>query len=274
MGGIRLVEPVEGNAAWVGAKTDDVPDPEMLACEKTVKPRVTILTKEMLGVLLDKGIEIKVTEDEIANMAKGDALSKTIFALQSSWFIVQCITRVVQGLALTQLELTTLALASLNGITMILWWKKPLGAQTVVRVYLKDKLTEEERTGETARSRGVSPAILHARFANTIDCSRIGCSYFPISDIYFCPLCLRFATLCCVSRTTVIGFLNYLWPSDYLLPLLHFCFFRSSHSLYTPFTLLAMWRLADQLPSLSTPHTSLHFMPQSMPIPGTGTLSF
>jgi len=35
-----------------------------------------------------------------------------------------------------QLELTTLALASLNGITF-LWWDKPLGAQDIVRVRLK-----------------------------------------------------------------------------------------------------------------------------------------
>jgi len=45
----------------------------------------------------------------------------------------------------SDLELTTLALASLNGITFVLWWDKPHGAQAIVRVYLKRKLTHSER---------------------------------------------------------------------------------------------------------------------------------
>ena len=107
--------------------------------------RVTILTLEMLEELVkDPGFEIQVTEDEITDRSKGDTVSKIIFIFQSSWFIVQCIGRCIQGLSLTQLELSTLALASLNGMTFILWWDKPLGAQTPVRVYLKRQLTNAE----------------------------------------------------------------------------------------------------------------------------------
>ena len=65
--------------------------------------------------------------------------------VQTSWFIIQCLARHIQGLDLTQLELTTLALASLNGITWILWWQKPLGAQAILYVYLTRRLTDEER---------------------------------------------------------------------------------------------------------------------------------
>jgi hypothetical protein len=128
MGGIHLVEPVE---------------------EKSSAQAMTILTKEMLKALkpdiINEIKDLKVTEEEIAHTSKGDALSKAIFIFQSSWFVMQCIARVIEGLALTQLELTTLALASLNGITLILWWEKPLGAQTVVRVYLKRKLSFTEK---------------------------------------------------------------------------------------------------------------------------------
>ena len=49
------------------------------------------------------------------------------------------------GLSLTQLELTTLALASLNEITFILWWDKPLDVRAPVRVYMNRKLTDTER---------------------------------------------------------------------------------------------------------------------------------
>ena len=108
--------------------------------------RVTILTLEMLRELVkDVEFRIRITEEEIEDRSKGDALSKIIFILQSSWFICQCIARLVQGLSLTQLELTTLALASLNGMTFILWWDKPLVVRAPVRVYMRRKLTDAKR---------------------------------------------------------------------------------------------------------------------------------
>ena len=108
--------------------------------------RVTILTLEMLRELVkDPSFKIQLTEDEISDRSKGDEFSKLIFILQTSWFIVQCIARHIQGLDLTQLELATLAVASLNGITCMLWWHKPLGARAIVQVYLTRKLTDEER---------------------------------------------------------------------------------------------------------------------------------
>ncbi len=116
---------------------------------KLERDRVTILTLQMLRELVkDPEFEIQITEEEITHRSKGDALSKIIFILQSTWFILQCLGRRVQGQDLTQIELTTLALASLNAITFGLWWNKPLGAQALVRVYLKRELTDSERVGE------------------------------------------------------------------------------------------------------------------------------
>ena len=160
MGGIHLVEPPDSEAPHVEtgsadvhptastplvAGTDVEKGPVPLV-EKKKKGRVTILTLEMLRELVkDPSFEIQITEDEISDRSKGDGLSKLIFILQSSWFIVQCIARHIQGLALTQLELTTLAMASLNGITCMLWWHKPLNARAIMHVYLTRKLTDEER---------------------------------------------------------------------------------------------------------------------------------
>ena len=189
MGGIHLVEPVEGSPtspeAITTATSDDVQVmPSTPLVERTnadaekgpkLKPkegRVTILTLEMLEELVkDPEFEIQVTEDEIAHRSKGDALSKIIFILQSSWFITHCIARHIQGLDFTQLELTTLALASLNGITFILWWDKPLGAQTLVQVHLKRKLTDVERKVErVSNSFFVGASIL------TRNCSEVNLS--------------------------------------------------------------------------------------------------
>jgi len=135
MGGFLLVEPVEGTNTDAEGRAHP---PE--------EPRVSILTLEVLRELVkDPEFEIRITEDEITYRSQGDVLSKVIVILHLMWFITQCVTRRVQGLSLTHLELTALALASLNGITFILWWDKPFCAQARVRVYLKRKLTDAER---------------------------------------------------------------------------------------------------------------------------------
>ena len=138
MGGIHLVEPALVETGC--------PSTEKRPVHPATKGRVTIMTLEMLEELVkDEAFEIRLTEDEISDRSKGDGLSKFIIILQSSWFIMQCIARHVQGLDLTQLELTTLAMASLNAITFILWWEKPLGAQGNVYVHLNRQLTDKER---------------------------------------------------------------------------------------------------------------------------------
>lgn len=80
----------------------------------------------------------EITASEIEDKSKGDALSKVIAILQTTWFIVQCIARWQQRLALTELELVTLALASLNAVTFGIWWYKPLGVQEPVKIYVKN----------------------------------------------------------------------------------------------------------------------------------------
>ena len=84
-----------------------------------------------------------ITTDEILDKARGDFLSKAIVILQSLWFIVQCIARGKQGLALTELELVTLALATLNGVMYYFWWYKPLGVKEPIKVYPKGERPTE-----------------------------------------------------------------------------------------------------------------------------------
>ena len=189
MGGFHLVEPVEGNTSETVADTDtkqvgaasDVANVQPTRtpilegttdtnAEKGLAPsgnqlepeegRVTILSLEMLRELVkDPEFKIRITEDAITDRSKGNALSKLIFILQTTWFITQCIARSFQGLPITQLELTTLALASLNGITFVLWWDKPLGVQSPVYVYMKRKLTDAERDVVTEVSSALSDLV-------------------------------------------------------------------------------------------------------------------
>src|SRR5258707_2845652 len=104
-------------------------------------PHCNVLTDELLEQLLsERRIDFPtITVNEIDDKSKSDFLAKTIAILQSTWFILQCIARGIQGLSLTELELATLALASLNAITSVFWLRKPLGLQEPVKMKLKSR---------------------------------------------------------------------------------------------------------------------------------------
>ncbi|KAF8660452.1 hypothetical protein AX16_001632 [Volvariella volvacea WC 439] len=68
----------------------------------------------------------RIPEKEIKDRGKGDFLSKAIVVLQTTWFVAQCIARGAQGLAITKIEVITVAFAALNVIIYGLWWDKPL----------------------------------------------------------------------------------------------------------------------------------------------------
>ncbi|KAF9065789.1 hypothetical protein BDP27DRAFT_1424533 [Rhodocollybia butyracea] len=68
----------------------------------------------------------EVIGSEIMDRSKGDVVSKTLVLVQTTWFIAQVISRALQHLPITELEITTVAFASLNILTYILWWTKPL----------------------------------------------------------------------------------------------------------------------------------------------------
>src|SRR6266540_5463758 len=100
-----------------------------------------------------------ITTTEICDKARGDFLSKAIVILQSLWFILQCIARGKQGLALTELELVTLALASLNGVMYFFWWDKPLGVNEPVKLYRDGHEPPKKFIGEARSRDDVSTAI-------------------------------------------------------------------------------------------------------------------
>ncbi|KAF7369908.1 hypothetical protein MSAN_00620300 [Mycena sanguinolenta] len=75
-----------------------------------------------------------VNDEEIMDKSKGDALSKGVAFLQGLWFILHCLARVHQHLAVTQLEIATLAFAVVNVFIWLLWWNKPLDVQRPIVV--------------------------------------------------------------------------------------------------------------------------------------------
>ncbi|TFK50321.1 hypothetical protein OE88DRAFT_1749732 [Heliocybe sulcata] len=79
--------------------------------------------------LFDEAKFSGLTERQINDKSKRDWLSKGFAAIQTLWFILQCIVRASQRLPITELELATCAFALLNAVTYYLWWHKPHGVQ-------------------------------------------------------------------------------------------------------------------------------------------------
>ncbi|KAF7973379.1 hypothetical protein HWV62_15475 [Athelia sp. TMB] len=84
------------------------------------------------------------TTDELKDKSKGDTLSKTVAVVQTLWFIAQCIARRAQGMAITNLEIMTLAYTVITVAMYAAWWHKPLNVRCPVRV--KADVPREERT--------------------------------------------------------------------------------------------------------------------------------
>jgi hypothetical protein len=78
-----------------------------------------------------------ISKEEIKDKSKGDALTKGLVLIQTTWFLLQCVARGAQHLSLTELELATAAFAVLNIVTYFLWWDKPLNVQCPVQVRKK-----------------------------------------------------------------------------------------------------------------------------------------
>src|SRR5260221_3286204 len=144
-----------------------------------VDPRSPVLTFERYTKInsnererLDRKLR-KISEEDIKDRSKGDILSKLIVILQTTWFILQCIARGQQKLTLTELELVTLALASLNAITYVFWWHKPLGVQVPIRVYFETGAVEIVDFGDA----NAEPRT------TTSDILSVGSDRISISDI-------------------------------------------------------------------------------------------
>src|SRR5258705_3243289 len=145
MGGIGTVDP--------SVEDDGQMDPR--------SPVLTIerYTKTEERTRLDRKLR-KISEEDIKDRSKSDILSKLIAISQTTWFILQCIARGQQRLTLTELELVTLALASLNAITYVFWWHKPLGVQVPIRVYFETEAVEKVDVENTNAETGFTTSYI------------------------------------------------------------------------------------------------------------------
>ena len=123
-----------------------------------------------------------ISEKEIEDRSKGDAFSKAFAVLQTTWFVIQCVARGVYGLAITELEVATLAFAVLNGALYFLSWNKPLGVVCPVPVYLLSS-TQEAGTQTTDSEDGESPFAFYCeKFQDMV----LGSAFSHLVDMVLC----------------------------------------------------------------------------------------
>ncbi|KAK7022777.1 hypothetical protein VNI00_016948 [Paramarasmius palmivorus] len=127
----------EGKAEIAQGATPDSGD--SLATLKGKEQPNMFERRPLLEYLLMTGY-ITLREEEIKdNFSHSDSITKGIAVVQTTWFIFQVIARAAEGLAITELEIITVAFALLNFGTYFLWWDKPVRIRHPVRVYWRQK---------------------------------------------------------------------------------------------------------------------------------------
>ena len=78
---------------------------------------------------------IMPTEEEIKDKGKSNWLAKALVLVQTTWFVMQCIARGIRHLPVTELEIVTLAYATMSFGMYLFWWDKPLDVGRPIRVF-------------------------------------------------------------------------------------------------------------------------------------------
>ncbi len=84
----------------------------------------------------------EVSPEELWDKSKQDTLTKAITCLQSGYVILTCIGRSIQGLALTTLELSTMAVVVCSIMTSICWLRKPQDVRYPVRITMSTPMAQ------------------------------------------------------------------------------------------------------------------------------------
>jgi hypothetical protein len=74
----------------------------------------------------------QMRDSDIDNRTQSDKVVKAIALTQVLWFVAQLIGRVINGLAITTLEIFTLSNVICTTITYLAWWSKPNGIRTPI----------------------------------------------------------------------------------------------------------------------------------------------
>jgi hypothetical protein len=75
-----------------------------------------------------------IDEADISDKSKGDGLTKALVLGQTGWFMVQVLARAALNLHITELEVMTVAYATLSFCTYAFWWNKPQHVDRPIKI--------------------------------------------------------------------------------------------------------------------------------------------
>jgi len=132
-------------------RVNDDPEDQCVLIGDDLDKKLVDTSNNESALIRDLICQVKVAH--LKDRSKGDIISKGLAALQAGWFILSCISRGASHLALTELEISTLAFAIVSLALYILWWDKPqsVGIQMLIHPSLKlvDKtVLKEESTSD------------------------------------------------------------------------------------------------------------------------------
>ena len=133
MGGLHIEaeDPIQPGHRWSGSIHINILDPSRGAFKPSQSP-------------LD---QLSLSRKEILDKSKGDALTKSLAVLQIMYFVLSIIARKSRGISSSQLEVLTLAFATLAVITYLVLWNKPKGIEvptTIDLVHFTDDISQAE----------------------------------------------------------------------------------------------------------------------------------
>lgn len=99
----------------------------------------------------DSSILPDISEESILDKSKAHWLAKSILLIQALWFCANALARLIQGLSISLLEVTTFAHAFCTLITYALWWKKPLNVHEPTVLNLWQSPSEPEDSADNHR---------------------------------------------------------------------------------------------------------------------------
>lgn len=87
--------------------------------------------------LVSEGQIVPPSAEELLDRSKTDTFSKIIVLVQTLWFVMQCIARLIQRhprIDTTELEIATLAYTTVIVGAYTCWWNKPLAVTQPIRI--------------------------------------------------------------------------------------------------------------------------------------------
>jgi len=158
---------------------------------------------ELAGVIRIESSHLHILNipvEEIEDRSKADFVAKMVTVVQTLWFAMQILHRAIEGLTVTEIELTTLAHVVLNIFVYWCWWNKPVNLRFPFEVYpivkkSDDRDDEEKSSGQVESQVHPRRLPMRVRLANYLSrhgqLSWLGVAFlFIISSMFGAIHCL------------------------------------------------------------------------------------